>query len=967
MTTLKERESIDTDLSREVSCRVINSLLKYLESEGIDTQPLFEGLPYSEVYLKDTLNWVPIEVRETIIQRAANIINDSSIMFKVGMSTPKLKSLSGLEKMILLLGNPKLAYKSVPKYAKLFDKIYIFKVQVEGDNKAIMSMSVPKGYAVYKSACYYAQGILAAIPTLWGLPPAEIHEKYCMCNAQGEKYTSESCEYEVTWQSQSPRFSLNDNKIFNFEFVRRRSVREIENNFQLLDEKNSELRLRNTQLAKVREIALAIDKVNTSAKVFETICELSRDIPGVRFVIVLQSDASGQNVKAPYYSKIRNQGISRTLKAVGFDFTTVFGDRPDSSIFKFQRSASNVAQEYQSKPQIMMKKSLAELLEGIWPKPICDTIQKVISVSSTVIVPVHGDTDRHCSILFLLNEKVPQDILEMVAAHCSAALKNASVMQTLEQRNQELAALNTIASQTFRSLDLDLILSSSIYETVQIFGARAGSIYILDQTKQFLKLSAQSGMPEQMVKRFGILTLGSSMLGKLIAGEKEIITGDLRDYRQDYPDQVSNSVDEISSNFVSIVLHSKGVRSGILTVVRTGKQFTNNELILFQSIANQVSIAIENAKLHQDALQRMTESEIAKKELENALSKLRAQKKLIDRILASTPNAVLVVNKKGQIILSNPAFGRLFNSDGSPEIGHNIQEFKGLDPWTPLIEEILENNSSYKQFEFNSRINDIEKSLIADVIPMEEEEILVILTDVTETRERQGKLYLTDRLASVGEMAAGIAHELNNPLTSITMLSQMLVKENMPTEDKEDLKTIQAEAKRAAAIVKNLLTFARKHTPERQPAQINRVLEDVLKLRNYEHKVNNIEVEACLDENLPDVKIDYFQMQQVFLNLVLNAEQAMIESHHQGRLTVTTERVNGSVKASVKDDGPGISEEVRKKLFTPFFTTKEVGKGTGLGLSISYGIVTNHGGKIYAQSEPGKGATFVVELPVNGN
>jgi signal transduction histidine kinase len=128
--------------------------------------------------------------------------------------------------------------------------------------------------------------------------------------------------------------------------------------------------------------------------------------------------------------------------------------------------------------------------------------------------------------------------------------------------------------------------------------------------------------------------------------------------------------------------------------------------------------------------------------------------------------------------------------------------------------------------------------------------------------------------------------------------------------------------------------------------------------------VNNIEVEKRLASNLPGIMIDYFQMQQVFLNIIVNAEFAMLEEHHRGRLIITTEAVDGFVRVSFADDGPGISEENLKHIFDPFFTTKEVGKGTGLGLSICHGVVTEHGGKIYARSELGHGATFVVDLPL---
>ena len=238
-----------------------------------------------------------------------------------------------------------------------------------------------------------------------------------------------------------------------------------------------------------------------------------------------------------------------------------------------------------------------------------------------------------------------------------------------------------------------------------------------------------------------------------------------------------------------------------------------------------------------------------------------------------------------------------------------------------------------------------------------------IAKDITERKKMEEQLIVTDRLASVGELAAGIAHELNNPLTSIIGFSQLLLEKNIAEDVNEDIRVVFSEAQRAAGVVTNLLTFARRYTPARQLADINSIIEKVLAMRAYEQRVNNIQVITHLASDLPGIMADYFQLQQVFLNIIINAEYFMIEGHKGGILMTTTERAGSFVRASVTDDGPGISKENLRHVFDPFFTTKEVGKGTGLGLSICHGIVTGHGGKIYAQSEPGRGATFVVELP----
>jgi PAS domain S-box-containing protein len=237
--------------------------------------------------------------------------------------------------------------------------------------------------------------------------------------------------------------------------------------------------------------------------------------------------------------------------------------------------------------------------------------------------------------------------------------------------------------------------------------------------------------------------------------------------------------------------------------------------------------------------------------------------------------------------------------------------------------------------------------------------------DVTERTKMEEQLILTDRLASVGQLAAGIAHELNNPLTGVIGFSDLLLERDLPADVKEDLETVNQEAKRAVNIVKGLLAFAREQRTEKSLVNINTIIQGVLQIRSYEQRVSNIEVDARFASALPLVMGNGVQLQQVFINIIVNAEQVMLEAHGKGKLTIATEQVGDIVRASITDDGPGISPADMKQLFTPFFTTREVGKGTGLGLSICHGIVTEHGGKLHAESEPGKGATFVVELPIS--
>jgi PAS domain S-box-containing protein len=244
--------------------------------------------------------------------------------------------------------------------------------------------------------------------------------------------------------------------------------------------------------------------------------------------------------------------------------------------------------------------------------------------------------------------------------------------------------------------------------------------------------------------------------------------------------------------------------------------------------------------------------------------------------------------------------------------------------------------------------------------------VLEIARDVSEQETLRTQLMQSEKMSALGQLISGVAHELNNPLTGILGYSQLLLmSSDLPDKTKQSLETINHEAERARKIVQNLLTFARQRKPEKKLAHINDVVGRTLDLRAYEMRVSNIDIIRHFDQNCPPLLVDEHQLQQVFMNLIINAEQAMLDAHGKGRLEVTTKWIaeRKVIQISFHDDGPGIVEEYHTKIFDPFFTTKPIGKGTGLGLSISYGIVQEHGGLISVTSTQGHGTSFTVELP----
>lgn len=235
---------------------------------------------------------------------------------------------------------------------------------------------------------------------------------------------------------------------------------------------------------------------------------------------------------------------------------------------------------------------------------------------------------------------------------------------------------------------------------------------------------------------------------------------------------------------------------------------------------------------------------------------------------------------------------------------------------------------------------------------------------VESLKTTQGQLIQSEKLSAVGQFVAGVAHELNNPLTAVIGFSDLLVQTDADEKIRPHLELIAKSAHRCHKIVQNLLSFARQHAPERKLTQLNGTIEEVLEIMAYDLRTSNIDVVKDFQGDLPPIMADPHQLQQVFVNIVGNARQAIQAFRPDGQITVRTRSAGDLVRVEFTDNGPGISPENLSRIFDPFFTTKPVGKGTGLGLSLSYGLIQEHAGRIRVESELGRGATFIIELPV---
>jgi PAS domain S-box-containing protein len=393
-----------------------------------------------------------------------------------------------------------------------------------------------------------------------------------------------------------------------------------------------------------------------------------------------------------------------------------------------------------------------------------------------------------------------------------------------------------------------------------------------------------------------------------------------------------------------------------LRAARDGRPFTNEEIASCQVVANASANALRNAMLHDEMRAEVRRRREASEKLQN--------------ILDHSPDLIGSVDAAGRIAEFSRGGESLLGLQRDEVVGHRLEEFFPEPEAQARFGRLLRSGEPLRNFETRVRHRDggLRDALVA-ASPLRGEAGspcggVVIVQNITELKAARGHLVQAEKLTALGEVVSGVAHELNNPLSGVLGYAQLLMRGPMEGKQQRSLERILDSAMRCQKIVQNLLAFSRRYPSEKRYLGLNGLVEKTLDLKEYDLKVSRIRVELNLQPDLPRTMLDFNQTQQVLLNLVTNAQQAMAAHRGGGTLTILTLDIGGMIQLRLSDDGPGIPRENMPRIFDPFFTTKPVGEGTGLGLSISYGIVRDHGGRIWAESEPGGGTTMVVELPI---
>jgi two-component system NtrC family sensor kinase len=383
--------------------------------------------------------------------------------------------------------------------------------------------------------------------------------------------------------------------------------------------------------------------------------------------------------------------------------------------------------------------------------------------------------------------------------------------------------------------------------------------------------------------------------------------------------------------------------TGAIAVRGEAGRYELPDLVLLEALVSQASIALESARLvdlHDDGR--------------------RTWQEVVDAI----PPALCIVDRAGAIRRANRAFADLVNAPPASLIGRPWQAFVPPE-WSADLQRALDQQGAGREVELRTG----ERTYAVTAVPISSTDhsaVILLFDDQTERRRLQDQLIQSEKMSAIGQLIAGIAHDLNNPLASVVGFADFLTEvPNVPSSIREPLAVVRDEAERASSIVRNLLGFARKQDHQRRPTALKPLLDATFVLLRNQLMAQRVEAQIEIEPDLPMPDVDPNQIQQVFVNLINNAAQAIASTGRPGNILVRARRWLDGVAIDIIDDGPGMSEALAAQVFEPFFTTKAEGEGTGLGLSISQGIVKEHGGRIMLSSEEGAGSTFTVQLPLS--
>lgn len=526
--------------------------------------------------------------------------------------------------------------------------------------------------------------------------------------------------------------------------------------------------------------------------------------------------------------------------------------------------------------------------------------------------------------------------------------------QSEQERRRATDELNRRLSELFSLQELSYILSESLQLDRIIEQVVRYAVRFLDARGALVALQGEAAEPTRVAAADGSL---ADLRGQMVPPDDEgLVARSLgRDRFELVRDSAGGPTRILASleagSAASVPLRAHGVVVGTLVVTEPrGGSFAPEDIRLLSTVATHAAVVIANARFF-EMVRR------AKEQWETAFDALS--------------EGIAVVDEQGRVRRANRSLAELLGGPLPKLIGVRLSHaLLGRDE--ALVALLDQARRGERPAPLVARSDVLGRTVRINVARITsstpEQSVVVLVEDVTDSQALESQLIQSEKLAAVGQLVSGVAHELNNPLTSIAGLSEFLLEQrDLGQKDKGHLKVIHEQADRAGRIVRNLLTFARKGPAERSLVDLNELVSRTLMLMSYDLRLKDIEVTRDLTTELPAVQGDRHALQQVVLNLLTNAAQAVADNPASRPRGVSVHTwADDQVHLRIADSGPGIPADVRAQLFTPFFTTKDPGHGTGLGLSISYSIVEAHGGRITVEEPAGGGAAFRIDLPPAG-
>jgi GAF domain-containing protein/signal transduction histidine kinase len=579
------------------------------------------------------------------------------------------------------------------------------------------------------------------------------------------------------------------------------------------------------------------------------------------------------------------------------------------------------------------------------PLRVADTISGVLSAFSTRPGVFTAHHER---------------LLETFADQAGIAIANARLFEESERRTRETRALFQAGRAVSASLDAAETMRVIMEQAKAVLGVESCGIMTRDPASGDLVNVASLDLPSDLVGTIRVRE-GEGITGRAVAERRPVWSADLWSDGSSRYRQIQRQ-----TGFRSVLAAPlrEGDRAvGALVVFRLDvHSFTPAEEELLVALADQASIALEHAKLY-ERLEGM---------VEERTRELDAQRRFVEVVLETLPLGVFVVDVDLRILRVNRDGGRVLPGETGP--GTSFPDAFGQRGGS--VAEVLREARTTRRLqrvEEDLGIAGEIRTIRLTVAPLEtagdDSRLIVLAEDVTLAKRLERQMLLTERLTTAGRLAAGVAHELNNPLATIAGCAESLVgrlgEATLTDADTEAdfrryLGIIEEEAYRCKEITGSLLQFVREPGSRRAPTDLNAIVVKTIELLSHQSRFAASAFATELASDLPEVSVNEGQMRQVFLGLAGNALEAM---DGRGTLTIRTRRVRDAVEVELEDEGPGIPDEVLVHIFDPFFTTKPPGQGTGLGLAIAQGIVADHGGHIEVTSRPGKGSVFRVVLP----